>query len=113
VDDGAESGLALNDGVRDAHLAAESREEDDQLDRVNVIGDKHEGSLLILNQANNVVEAILDDVGLLAGILLLLSLLDCSGLLQQTRLLLGLRRGSVLVQELEGLSCGVLVEDRL
>ena len=40
MDNRAEPGLALDDGVGDTHLAAKSREEDDQLDGVNVVGDQ-------------------------------------------------------------------------
>lgn len=40
VNDRAESGLALYDGVGDTHLAAEGRKEDNQLNGVNIVGDK-------------------------------------------------------------------------
>jgi hypothetical protein len=113
VDDGSESSLALDDGIWDAHLAAQSGEEDDELDRVNVVGDKDERGLLVLNQGHNVVETVLDNVRLLANILLLLTLLDSSGFLEETLLLLRLGLWPVLVQELECLSSGVLVEDVL
>jgi hypothetical protein len=113
VDDSAESGLALDDGVGDTHLAAESGQEDDQLNGVDIVGDEDERGLLVLNQANNVVETVLDNVGLLADILLLLALLDGGGLLEKTLLLLGLGLRAVLVEELEGLGSGVLVEDLL
>jgi hypothetical protein len=113
VDDSAETGLALNNGVGDAHLLAEGWEEDDELDGVDIIGDQDERGLLVLNQADNVVQAVLDSVGLLADILLLLTLLDGSSLLQETLLLLGLGLRAVLVQELEGLGGSVLVEDVL
>lgn len=111
VDDGAETGLALDDGVGDTHLLAEGGEENDELDGVDVVGDQDEGGLLVLNEADNVVETVLDGVGLLGDILLLLALLDGGGLLEETLLLLRLGLGAVLVQELEGLSSGVLVED--
>ena len=113
VDDGSETGLALDDGVGNTHLAAESREEDDELNRVDIVGNQDERGLLVLNQANNVVETVLDDVGLLADILLLLTLLDGGSLLEETLLLLGLGLGAVLVEELESLSGGVLVENLL
>jgi len=113
VDDGAESGLALDDGIGDAHLAAESGKEDNQLNGVDIVGDEDEGSLLVLNQANNVVETVLDNVGLLGDILLLLALLDGGGLLEETLLLLGLGLRPVLVEELESLGSGVLVENLL
>jgi len=113
VDDRAESGLALDDGVGDTHLAAESRKEDDQLNWVNIVGDEDQRSLLVLNETDNVVETILGGVWLLADILLLLALLDSSSLLQQTLLLLGLALWAVLVEELESLGGGVAVEDIL
>ena len=113
VDDRAESGLALDDGVWDAHLAAERWEEDNQLNWVNIVGDEDQRSLLVLNQADDVVETVLDGVWLLADILLLLALLDGGSLLHQTLLLLGLALRSVLVEELEGLGSGVAVKDVL
>ena len=69
VDDGTETGLALDDDVGDTHLAAESGEEDNELDGVNVVGDDDKGSLLGLNKGNAVVETVLDEEGLL-GVLL-------------------------------------------
>lgn len=113
MDDRAESGLALDDGIRDTHLSAESRDEDDQLNWINIVGDEDQSSLLVLNQADNVVETILDSIWLLADIFLLLALFDGGGLLQQSLLLLRLALGSVLVEELERLAGGVAVEDVL
>lgn len=113
MDDSAETSLALDDGIGNAHLAAESGEEDNELDGVDIVGDEDEGSLLVLNEANNVVETVLDNVGLLGDILLLLALLDGGSLLEETLLLLGLGLRAVLVEELEGLGSGVLVENLL
>lgn len=113
MDNGAKTGLALDDSVGDTHLLAERRKENNELDGVDVVGDEDQRSLLVLNQANNVVETVLDSVGLLGDILLLLALLDGSGLLQETLLLLGLGLGTVLVEKLEGLGSGVAVEDVL
>lgn len=113
MDNSAQTSLALDDGVRNTHLLAESRQEDHQLNGVNVVGDQDEGSLLVLNQADNVVETVLDSVGLLADVLLLLAILDGGSLLQQTLLLLGLGLGAVFVEELEGLGGGVAVENVL
>jgi len=111
VDDSAESGLALNYHIRNSHLSAKSWQENDKLDRVNVVGNEDERSLLVLNQGDDVVEAVLDGVWLLAGILLLLALADRGGLLVQTLLLLSLGLWAVLVEELESLRCAVAVED--
>lgn len=113
MDDSAETGLALDDGIGDAHLLAERRKEDNQLNGVNIVGDEDERSLLVLNQANDVVETVLDGVGLLADILLLLALLDGGSLLQETLLLLDLGLRSVLVEELESLGGSVAVKDVL
>lgn len=113
MDDRSKSGLALHDGVRDTHLSAESRKEDDELDGVDIVGDKDEGSLLVLNKANNVVETVLDGVRLGGNVLLLLALLDGGGLLGKTLLLVGLGLRAVLVEELESLGSGVAVKNLL
>ena len=69
VDDRAETGLALDDDVGDAHLAAQGGEEDDELDGVNIVSDDDERRLLGLNESDAVVETVLDEEGLL-GVLL-------------------------------------------
>jgi len=111
VDDSAESGLALHNGVWDTHLLAESWQEDDELDWVDIVWNEDERGLLVLNQGNDVVETVLDGVWLLADVLLLLAVLDSGGLLEETLLLLGLGLWAVLVEELEGLGGAVAVED--
>ena len=113
MDDRAETGLTLDDGVGDTHLAAEGGEEDDKLDGVNIVGDEDESGLLGLNEGDNVVETVLDNVGLLADVLLLLALGDGGGLLGKTLLLVGLGLRAVLVEELEGLGGGVAVKNVL
>lgn len=110
MDNGTETGLALDDGVGNTHLAAESGKEDNQLNGVNVVSDEDKRSLLVLNEADDVVQTVLDMVGLLGDILLLLALGDSGGLSVQTLLLLDLSLRTVLVQELEGLSSGVAVQ---
>ena len=113
MDNRAESRLALDDGIRDTHLSAECWDEDNQLNWVNIVGDEDQRSLLVLDQANDVVETVLDGVWLLADIFLLLAFLDGGGLLQQSLLLLSLALGSVLVEKLESLAGSVAVEDVL
>ena len=110
VDDSSETSLALDDGVGDTHLAAKRGQENNQLNGIDIIGNQNQGSLLVLNQAYNVVQTILDSVRLLADVLLLLALRDGGSLLVETLLLLGLRFGTVLVQQLEGLRGGVAVQ---
>ncbi len=113
VDNSSQAGLALDDGIGNAHLPAQGRQEDDELDGVDVVGNKDKSSLLVLDQADNVVETVLDSIWLLADVLLLLALLDGRSLLEETLLLLGLRLRSVLVQDFEGLGGGVAVKDML
>lgn len=113
MNDCAETCLALDNDVRDTHLAAESGQEDNQLNGVDIVGDQDQGGLLVLNQTNNVVKTVLDSVGLLGDVLLLLALLDGGGLLQKTLLLLDLGLRAVLVEELESLGSSVLVENVL
>ena len=98
VHDSSKTSLALHDGVRNTHLAAESGQEDDELDRVDIVRDQHQRSLLSLDESDDVVETVLDGVRLLAHVLLLLALGDGGGLLVQTLFLLRLRLGSVLVE---------------
>ena len=69
VNDRAETSLALDDDVGDTHLAAESREENNELDGVNIVSDDNEGSLLGLYEGNSVVQTVLDKEGLLLRLL--------------------------------------------
>ena len=62
VNDSTESGLALHNGVWDTHLAAEGGEEDYELDGVDVVGDEDERCLLVLDEADNVVQTELGGV---------------------------------------------------
>jgi len=111
ADNGTEAGLALDDDVGDAHLLAEGREEDDELDRVNVVGNDDEVGLLGLDERHDVVEARLDEVGLLGLVEVLLAGSEVSRLGLEARLLLLLGLALVLVGEAEQLRGSVLVED--
>ena len=110
MDNSAETGLALDDGIWNTHLAAESWKEDNKLNWVDVVGDEDKVGLLVLDEADNVVQAVLDGVWLLADILTLLALGDGGGFLGLAVLLLSLGLWAVLVEELEGLSGLVAVE---
>lgn len=110
VNNSSKTSLTLNNSVRDTHLAAKSGQENNQLNGVNVVSNQDKGSLLVLDEADNVVKTVLDVVGLLGDILLLLALSDGGGLGVETLLLLDLGLGTVLVEELEGLGSGVAVQ---
>jgi hypothetical protein len=109
VDESTETSLTLNNAVRDIHLAAESGQVEDKFDRVNIIGNDDELSLLGLDQSNNVVQTVLDNNGLLGFNLLTLSLGGSSS--TETLLLLSSGLGSVLGSKLEELGSGVLVQN--
>jgi hypothetical protein len=66
VDNGTKAGLALDDNVWDTHLAAKGRQEDDELDRVNVMRDHDQRSFLGFDKGNDVVQPILDEKRLLS-----------------------------------------------
>ena len=70
VDNSAESGLTLDDDVGYTHLPAEGREIDDQLDWVYIVGNDYQGGLLGLDKGNGMIEAVLDEEGLLRVLLL-------------------------------------------
>ena len=65
MDNGAEAGLALDNDVGNTHLPAEGREVDDQLNWVYIVGNDDQGGLLGLDEGDGVIEAVLDEEGLL------------------------------------------------
>ena len=60
----AKASLALDEGIGDTLLAAESWEEDEQLNGVDIVSHHNELGLALLNQLGNVVETELDQDGL-------------------------------------------------
>lgn len=113
VHDGAESCLSLDYGVRNLHLAAKRRDEDDKLDGIHIVGNEDQGRLLVLDQGHNVVQAILDHVRLLADLLLLPALSDGRSLDLEPLLLIRLGFRAILVQELQDLGRSVAIKDVL
>ena len=59
--DGSETSFTLHDDVGDAHLAAQSGEENDELDGVDVVRDDDERGFLGFDEGDDVVEAVLDE----------------------------------------------------
>lgn len=111
VDYGTKTSLALDNDVGDTHLAAKGRDEDDELDGVDIVGNNDESGLLGLNKGNDVVKTVFHEQGLLGvlGVLVLI-LSSGGGGGQKTSLLVLLGLRAVLVEELEQLSGGVLVQ---
>lgn len=91
VDELAEASLALNEAVGDSLLSAESREEDEELNGVDVVSHNNKLGLALLNELGNVVETELDDDGLGGLLGISTTLLGFSlGLKSGSLLLLGL-----------------------
>lgn len=111
ADNGTETGLALDDGVGDTHLAAQGRKEDDELDRVDVVGNDDQVRLLGLDERDDVVQTRLDKVRLLRLVELLLAGSEVGRTLVQARLLLLLRLALVLLREAEERGRRVLVKN--
>lgn len=61
VDELAETCLALNEGEGDALLSAESREEGEEFNGVNVVSNNNELSLTLFNEFSYVVQTELDN----------------------------------------------------
>ncbi|KAH3659830.1 hypothetical protein OGATHE_005875 [Ogataea polymorpha] len=61
VNKGSQSSLTLDDSVWNTHLSAQSWQEDNQLDWIDIVGNQHQFGLLVLNQRNNVVQTVLDN----------------------------------------------------
>jgi len=60
VNDSTETSFAFHNDIRNTHLATEGGQEDDELDRVNIMSDDDENSLLSLDEGDDVVKAVLD-----------------------------------------------------
>ena len=110
VNDCAQTSFALHDRVGDAHLAAERGQEDDEFDRVDVVCDQDEGGFLVLDEPDDVIQAVLDVVWFLADVFLFLAFGDSGRFLLQPVVLLLFGLGAVFVEESEGLRGGVAVE---
>lgn len=126
VYNGTEASFALDNDIGDAHLTAQSRQENDQLDGVDVVSDDDEGSLLGFDEGDDMIQAIFSEQRLLrilkGHVIKKLSLKRVGYYLRfvtsgnslgcglETLLLFLLSLRTVLVQELEQLSGRVLVE---
>jgi len=92
VDDLSEATLTLDDAIRDILLAAKSGQPEDELDRIDIVGDDDELGLLGFDQLHDVVDTMLDEIGLLGGIVVFASNLGFGLVLKTVGLLfLGLR----------------------
>jgi len=60
MDQLAESCLSLNEGIGDSLLSAQSRQESDQFNWVNIVGDDYKLGLVQFNQFGHVVKSELD-----------------------------------------------------
>ena len=65
MNDSAETSFSFYNDIRNTHLATEGGQEDDELDRVNIMSDDDESGLLGLDEGNNMIETIFDEQRLL------------------------------------------------
>ena len=63
VDDSPKAGLALNDHVWYAHLATESRKENDKFDGVDIVGNDNESCLFGFDESSDMIKAVLGENG--------------------------------------------------
>jgi len=63
VHNSSETSFTLHDDLGDAHVAAQRREEDDELDGINVVHEDNECGFLGDNEGDNVIEAVVDEEG--------------------------------------------------
>lgn len=109
ADKQSQTGFALDDAIWDSHFAAQGRQEENDLNGVDIMSDDDELSFLLLNQLGDGVGSSPEEVGLLLGWHFLALSLGLSDLLQT----LGLgqwRFWTVLVEQLEQLDGGLLVQ---
>jgi len=98
----SKTSLALDNGIRHLHLAAESGKPDDNFQGINVMSNQHKSGLLLFDQSSDVLDTIFYNVGLGRG-LNLVAIRTSLGSSKETVLLLSLSLGCVLVQQLEEL----------
>lgn len=104
TDQATETGLVLHDAVRNAHLAAQGRQENDQLDRVNIVSDDDQLGLFLLNQRRDRIDALADHKRPLGRRVRFTSSADLGAGAQPLLLCLSALR-PVFVQQLEQLGC--------
>lgn len=64
VNESAESGFILDDGIRDVHTLAKGGKEDDGFDGIDVAGNKNQLSLFLFNKVSNMVQTVFEGDGL-------------------------------------------------
>merc|ERR1719383_246610 len=74
----SKAGFVLDNAVGNAHLAAEGRQVENQLNGVDIVGDDDELGLLLLDKSGDGVDALPDHGGALGGGVLLASGLGLS-----------------------------------
>jgi len=99
VDESSKARLILHNHEGNLHLAAESREPKDELNRVNITRDENKGSFLLLNQGCDMLETKLKLMGHVGG--LALSFRGIRGSSSLTLFLRSCGLGTVVVKKFE------------
>ena len=61
MNNSAETSFAFHNDIRNAHLATEGWQEDDELYGVDIMSDDDESGLLSLDEGYNVIETVFDE----------------------------------------------------
>lgn len=104
VNELAEACLALDEGIGDTLLSAESGKESHDLKRINVVSNDDELGLALLNEVGHVVKTELEDDGL-GGLLGLTTVLLGLSLSLKSDLLLLVGLGLVFSEQFKELAC--------
>lgn len=68
VHNSSQTSLSFDNDIRNTHLPAERRNENDEFDRIHIMREDNKGSFLRLNESNSVVKAILHKEGFGGGL---------------------------------------------
>jgi hypothetical protein len=109
VNEETETSLAFDDDIGNVHLAAQSGQPNNELNGVDIVSNHDELSLALLDESCDVVNAVLDELGLLGVISALLVGLSGS-LLCKTLLLLLCALGAVVSEQFEKVGGLVLLK---
>jgi len=109
VDNLSETGFSFYNAVRNLEFAAESRQKENDLKWINIVGDNNQRRLLVLDKLGHSADSRADNRGTLGDLLVLSgsAIFSASG----DTLLLGLLGfWTVLVKQTEKLSSGLLIQ---
>src|SRR5271167_4294575 len=111
MNDSSKSCLPFDNTIRNTSLLTKMRKINNQLNRINIMRNNHQLSLLLLNQSNTMIQSLLHKHRFLSNFLILLTTL-CNDLcfLDKSCSFLLTCFGTIFVEELEHLGSVVFIE---